>query len=106
MLVRRAPDLKWRDVTPEPLYLRRREFLAAVPFALGAAGAALSGDEALAQGSGQKLEAAKSQYSTTETATPFAGRHHLQQLLRVRHRQERPGTKRAHAASATVDRHD
>ena len=71
MLVRRAPDLKWRDVTPEPLYLRRREFLAAVPFALGAAGAALSGDEALAQGSGQKLEAAKSQYSTTETPTPF-----------------------------------
>ena len=71
MLVRRAPDLKWRDVTPEPLYLRRREFLAAVPFALGAAGAVLSGDEALAQGSGEKLEAAKSQYSTTETPTPF-----------------------------------
>jgi sulfoxide reductase catalytic subunit YedY len=71
MLVRRAPDLKWRDVTPEPLYLRRREFLAAVPFALGAAGAVLSGDEALAQASGEKLEAAKSQYSTTETPTPF-----------------------------------
>jgi sulfoxide reductase catalytic subunit YedY len=71
MLIRRAPDLKWRDVTPEPLYLRRREFLAAVPLALGAAGAALSGDEALAQGSGQKLEAAKSPYSTTETETPF-----------------------------------
>ena len=42
-----------------------------MPFALGAAGAALSGDEALAQGSGQKLEAAKSQLSTTETPTPF-----------------------------------
>jgi len=71
MLVRRAPDLKWRDVTPEPLYLRRREFLAAVPFALGAAGAVLSGDEALAQASGEKLESSKSQYSTTETPTPF-----------------------------------
>ena len=71
MLVRRASDLQWRDVTPEPLYLRRREFLATVPLALGAVGAALSGDETLAQGSGQKLEAAKSQYSTTEMPTPF-----------------------------------
>ena len=71
MPIRRASDLQWRDVTPEPLYLRRREFLATVPLALGAVGAALSGDETLAQGSGQKLEAAKSQYSTTEMPTPF-----------------------------------
>ena len=68
MLVRRAPDLKWRDVTPEPLYLRRREFLAAVPFALGAAGAVLAGDEALAQASGEKLEAAKVKESIAKLA--------------------------------------
>jgi sulfoxide reductase catalytic subunit YedY len=70
MLVRRAPDLKWRDVTPAPLYLRRREFLATVPLAMAAIGASLSGDEAMAQESRQ-LEAVKSQYSTTEMPTPF-----------------------------------
>ncbi len=30
MLIRRAPDLKSSDITPEPLYFRRREFLASV----------------------------------------------------------------------------
>ena len=33
MLIRKSEDLKWSDVTPQSLYLRRREFLAtaAVP---------------------------------------------------------------------------
>src|ERR1051325_9042612 len=41
MLIRRAPDLRYSDITPKSLYLRRREFLreAAAP-ALGSAAAA------------------------------------------------------------------
>ncbi len=40
MLIRRAPDLRWSDVTPKAHYLRRREFIraAAVPLVAGAAG--------------------------------------------------------------------
>ena len=71
MLIRRTPDLTWRDVTPEALYLRRREFLSAAPFLLGAAGVALAGRDAEAQGSGQTLPAAKSPLSTTEPPTPY-----------------------------------
>src|SRR4029453_15337100 len=72
MLIRKPDDLKWSDVTPESLYLRRREFLAsaAVPVLAGAA-TLLTGDIARAQGSGQKLTAKKSPLSATEEQTPF-----------------------------------
>jgi sulfoxide reductase catalytic subunit YedY len=43
MLIRRAPDLRFSDITPKSLYLRRREFLqTAAGAALGAAAAALA----------------------------------------------------------------
>jgi methionine sulfoxide reductase catalytic subunit len=73
MLIRKADDLKWSDVTPESLYLRRREFLAsaAVPVLAGAA-SLLAAGTADAQGTGQKLSAKKSPLSTTEEQTPFA----------------------------------
>jgi methionine sulfoxide reductase catalytic subunit len=72
MLIRKADELKWSDVTPESLYLRRREFLAtaAVPVLAGAASLLATGTAA-AQGGGQKLAAQKSPLSTTETQTPF-----------------------------------
>jgi len=70
MLIQKPVDLKWSDVTPESLYLRRREFLAtaAVPVLAGAA--TLLADSVNAQG-GEKLSAAKSPLSTTEEQTPF-----------------------------------
>jgi methionine sulfoxide reductase catalytic subunit len=72
MLIRKPDDLNWSDVTPESLYLRRRDFLAsaAVPVLAGAA-TLLTGDTARAQGSGQKLTAKKSPLSATEEQTPF-----------------------------------
>ena len=72
MLIRKRDDLKWSDVTPESLYLRRREFLAsaAVPVLAGAA-TLVTRDAAGAQGSGQKLTAKKSPLSATEEQTPF-----------------------------------
>ena len=43
MLIRRAPDLRFSDITPKSLYLRRREFLqTAAGAALGAAAAAVA----------------------------------------------------------------
>ena len=72
MLIRKAPELTWSDVTPQALYLRRREFLktAAAPLALGAAGVLVGGCDAAAQ-TGPKLAAKKSPFSTTEEMTPF-----------------------------------
>ena len=73
MLIRKPDDLKWSDVTPESLYLRRREFLAsaAVPVLAGAAEPSRRRARAEAQGGGQKLTAKKSPLSTTEAQTPF-----------------------------------
>jgi sulfoxide reductase catalytic subunit YedY len=73
MLIRKADDLKWSDVTPESLYLGRREFLAsaAVPVLAGAASLVAAGG-AEAQGAPQKLAAKPSALSTTEPQTPFA----------------------------------
>jgi methionine sulfoxide reductase catalytic subunit len=73
MLIRKAPDLAWSDVTPKDAYLRRREFLAtaAVPLLASAAGVLLAGCDADAQTGGQKLAFKKSPLSTTEEATPY-----------------------------------
>ena len=71
MLIRRAPDIRWREVTPEALYLRRREFIraAAVPILAGAVGACRVEGK---QGTGQTLPFVKSPLSTTgEELTPF-----------------------------------
>ena len=74
MLIRRAPDLRWRDVTPKAHYLRRREFIrAAVPLVAGAVGWVGSAPDAEAQGGLAKLTFQKSPLSTTgETLTPYA----------------------------------
>jgi sulfoxide reductase catalytic subunit YedY len=72
MLIRKPQDLTWREVTPEALYLRRRDFLtsAAIPLLVGAAGLGTAGSAA-AQGAAPKLTAQKSPLSTTEPQTPF-----------------------------------
>lgn len=60
MLLRHAPDLSERDVTPKALYLSRRHLLA------GAGGMMLAGSAMAAP-----LTAAKSSFSTDETPTPL-----------------------------------
>jgi sulfoxide reductase catalytic subunit YedY len=73
MLVKHSPDLRWSDVTPKPLYLRRREFVRGVAFGLaaGAAGLVSPGD-ARAQGKGEKLaNVTKSGWGDGETLTPY-----------------------------------
>jgi sulfoxide reductase catalytic subunit YedY len=80
MLIRNAPDLRYADVTPRALYLRRREFIRTA--ALGAAGvltpwgAAQAGQAAasVTQGPGklQKLaNVRRSRFSTTEKLNDY-----------------------------------
>jgi sulfoxide reductase catalytic subunit YedY len=70
MIFRKAPDLRYSDVTPKALYLRRREFIQAASGAAVAAAAALAPPDARAQkpaAHGAKLaNVKKSTYSTTE----------------------------------------
>jgi sulfoxide reductase catalytic subunit YedY len=74
MLIRRAPDLRWSDVTDERLYLRRREFLHAAGLVVGGTAAGLLGaaDPAHASQSGPVLpNVVKSSFSTDESQTPY-----------------------------------
>jgi methionine sulfoxide reductase catalytic subunit len=79
MLVKSAPDLRWRDITPEPLYVRRREFLRVVgvgAVAVGGGAAALGSGDAAAQTVGPgKLRplagAQPSPFSTDEGLTSY-----------------------------------
>ncbi len=69
MVIRKAPDLRYSDVTPKGLYVRRREFIqAAAVAAVGAAAALAPGAGRLrAQGTGAKLpNVKKGQFSTDE----------------------------------------
>ncbi len=73
MLIKRAADLRWSDVTPRALYLRRREFLAAAG-AVAAAGLGTLGapGSAQAQTHGAKLpNVKKGPFGTDEALTPF-----------------------------------
>ena len=73
MLIKAAGDLRWSDVTPKPLYLRRREFIQAAGIALvGGAAGLVSPREARAQGKGAKLpNVKKSGWGEGETLTPY-----------------------------------
>src|SRR5215213_4945394 len=56
MLIKPTEDLRWSDVTPKELYLRRREFIRAAGLGLlGSAAGLLSPAEARAQGKGAPL---------------------------------------------------
>src|ERR1051325_8462996 len=73
MLIRKAPALRFSDITPKSLYLRRREFLKAAGIAAGAAAVSVAspfaGDAAAQKsgtGHGAKLaNVKKSPLSTT-----------------------------------------
>jgi methionine sulfoxide reductase catalytic subunit len=73
MVIKAAEDLRWSDVTPRQLYLRRREFIraAGIAFVGGAAGL-VSATDARAQGKGAKLpNVKKSGWGEGETLTPY-----------------------------------
>src|ERR1700730_11369926 len=77
MLIKKAPDMRYSEVTPKHLYMNRRNFLAGAAAAAGAA--ALAGPSIgdwlsphTVHAGGAKLEnLAKSPFSTTEKYTPY-----------------------------------
>jgi sulfoxide reductase catalytic subunit YedY len=73
MLLKPAEDLRWTDVTPKQLYLRRREFIQAASMALtGGIATVVAPTEARAQGKGAKLpNVKKSGWGQGETLTPY-----------------------------------
>jgi sulfoxide reductase catalytic subunit YedY len=76
MLIRKPPDLRYSDITPKAVYLRRREFIKSVAAgAMGAAAAGVTSRDAHAQtqGSRPKLpNVRKSSLSTNEAANSYA----------------------------------
>jgi methionine sulfoxide reductase catalytic subunit len=80
MLIKKAPDLRWSDVTPRELHVNRREFLRAaggVALAAGVAGTGvlrprLAEAQAQVQGHGPKLpNVTKGPFATDEALTPY-----------------------------------
>ncbi len=76
MLIKKAEDIRWSEITPKSLYLNRRKFLAgaAMAGAVAATGAGLR--ELIAPSmkalAGNKIDGIKkSPFSTTEAITPF-----------------------------------
>jgi sulfoxide reductase catalytic subunit YedY len=73
MLIKRPDDLRWSDVTPKEVYVRRRDFLRAAGVAIAGGAAALAvPNAARAQGSGPKLpNVQKSGWGAGEALTPY-----------------------------------
>ena len=76
MLIKKAPDIRYSEVTPKSLYVGRRTFLQTSAAALVAAGVASYADHLQAQGGGlQKLANVKktgAPFSVTETPNSYA----------------------------------
>ena len=102
-----TPEPPSREITPEPLYLRRREFLrnaglgvltaaatgvGLVRLTSGGPGARAGGTEGN-PGAGAAAAQDSRPLQHRREAHPLRGHHPLQQLLRVRARQDRPGAR-------------
>jgi sulfoxide reductase catalytic subunit YedY len=72
MVIKKAPDVRYSEVTPEPLYQGRREFLRAAAAAAVGTAAALQTDDAHAQGSLPAIpNVKKSPLSTDEKTSAY-----------------------------------
>ncbi|MGA2117143.1 MAG: protein-methionine-sulfoxide reductase catalytic subunit MsrP [Bryobacteraceae bacterium] len=70
MLIKKPEDLRYSDITPRPVYLNRRRFLAGLPVAMAAGRELLSPMRARAAG-GRFANLVKSPFSTTEKPNSF-----------------------------------
>jgi methionine sulfoxide reductase catalytic subunit len=72
MLIKPEQDVRWSEVTPKELYVRRREFIRNAGLALIGAAGLLSPAEARAQGTGAKLSGVKKGgWGQGEMLTPY-----------------------------------
>src|SRR5271170_5626834 len=95
MLIKKAPDIRSSEITPQSLYLDRRKFLAgaAITGAAVAAGTSLReliSPTTVAQ-AGNKIDGIKkSPFSTTETITPFNDVTHYNNYYEFSTQKEEP----------------
>ena len=76
MLIKKADDIRWSELTPKNLYLNRRKFLAEAAMAGAAVAAGVALKEAVSPSAivlaGNKIDSVKkSSFSTSETVTPY-----------------------------------
>jgi methionine sulfoxide reductase catalytic subunit len=73
MLIKQAPDLRWSDITPESVYLRRREFLrlAGVPVAAALGACSMDGSVSAQGYGGRKLQYEPGAFVTDEPLTKY-----------------------------------
>ena len=113
MLIKPPSDIRSSEITDKKLYLNRREFIraAAGTAAVAAAGVArrrersCSGAAPRRTGASSRTSEEPAQHDRRE-AEHLGAHHHLQQLLRVRHRQGRAGAstrKRSRPQPWTVE---
>src|SRR5258708_38957656 len=95
MLVRKAPELTYRDITPKSVYLDRRKFLQG----MGLAGVAAAGGRGLlnwlspsitAQAAPKLTGLGKSQFSTDQKQTPYNDVTHYNKFYDIDRDTRRP----------------
>ena len=98
MLIKKPSDIRYSEVTPKSLYMNRRKFLLAAAAAAGAAALAarpmadwLDAETACARPIAKLGPSGEEPLFHDRKDDAFQGRHQLQQLLRIRHRQVRAG---------------
>ena len=74
MLIKKAEEIRSSEITPKSLYLDRRKFLVEAAMAGAAVAAGVALKETISPSkvalAGNKIDAKKSSFSTTETVTP------------------------------------
>ena len=112
MLIKRPADIRSSEITDKKLYLNRREFIGATAADHRRGRRGRARREAFVHAAppaphGRKLENVKKSPLSAEREAEHVGRdHHLQQLLRVRHRQGLAVDARAQPQDRAVDRRD
>ena len=94
MLIRRVPDIKPSEITPESVYLNRRELLAqaaASGLIASIAPTAFAAPTPAGAPTPTLQFQRNAKYSVMQTPNTYERDHQLQQLLRVRRRQDRSG---------------
>jgi sulfoxide reductase catalytic subunit YedY len=89
MLIKRAADIRYSEVTPKSLYFNRRQFLSGVPAAFLGARELLSPSRRAVAGT--KLpDLAKSPFSTSEKETPASDATHYNNYYEFGTRKDQP----------------
>ena len=103
MIIKRALDIRSSEITDENLYLRRREFMKAAAVPAVAALAGLTPAVALAAGQDSASQRPEGRRHPRRSPDAVGRRDDVQQLLRVRHGQERPRAQREELPHEAVD---